>query len=140
MATDDPPVLLSGGNPQIPKGDGPDVVRAYIEAMPGWKRDVGRQLDALVEAAVPGVARAVRWNSPFYGVAGNGWFASVHCLTRYVKVTFFAGASLLPELPVSGTDAAARFVHLHEGADIDGDQLAEWFRQAAALPGWRGFV
>ena len=133
------PTLLSGGNPQIPKGDGPSPVRAYIEAMPGWKHDVGRRLDELIEATVPEVQRAVRWNSPFYGVAGNGWFASYHCFTRYVKLTFFRGADLDPVPPERGKDEHARHVHLHEHDDLDVDLLTSWIRQAADLPGWDGF-
>jgi len=133
------PTLLSGGNPQIPKGDGPAPVRAYIEAMPGWKHEVGRRLDELIEAAVPDVQRAVRWNSPFYGVAGNGWFASYHCFTRYVKVTFFRGADLAPVPPERGKDEQARFIHIHEHDEIDADLLTGWVGQAAELPGWDGF-
>lgn len=133
------PTLLSGGNPQIPKGDGDAPVRAYIEAMPGWKRDVGRRLDELVDAAVPHVQRAVRWNSPFYGVAGNGWFASYHCFTRSVKVTFFRGADLDPVPPERGKDEHARHVHLREHDVLDADLLTSWFRRAAELPGWDGF-
>src|SRR5262245_21233770 len=93
------PTLLSGGNPQIAKGDGDAPVQAYIAAMPGWKRDVGRRLDALIVGAVPGVRKAVRWNSPFYGVEGQGWFLGIHCFTNYVKVAFFRGASLRPLPP-----------------------------------------
>ena len=133
------PVLLSGGNPQIPKGDGDEPVQAYIAAMPGWKHDVGRQLDALIEEMVPDVAKAVRWNSPFYGVEGQGWFLSWHCFTRYVKVTFFDGASLDPVPPESSKDPNARCIHVHEGDAVDTEQVREWIRQAAALPGWAGF-
>ncbi len=133
------PTLLSGGNPQIPKGDGAAPVRAYIEAMPGWKHEVGRRLDELIEATVPDVQRAVRWNSPFYGVAGNGWFASYHCFTRYVKVTFFRGADLDPVPPDRGKDEHVRYLHLHEHDDLDVDQLTSWVRQAAELTGWDGF-
>lgn len=140
MATnDDEPVLLAGGNPRIAKGDGPEPVRAYIAAMPGWKRDVGRHIDDLMEAVVPDVHRAIRWNSPFYGVEGSGWFASYHCFTRYVKLTFFAGASLVPEPPERGKDDDARYVHLHEHDEIDDDLLTSWIRQAAGMPGWFGF-
>ena len=133
--------LLAGGNPQIPKGDGPDVVQAYLEAMPGWKQEVGLRLDRLIVAAVPDVRRAVRWNSPFYGVEGQGWFTSFHCFTRYVKVTFFAGASLVPLPPEGSKDPGARYIHLTEDPD-DGptdDELRSWFAQAAALDGWHGF-
>jgi hypothetical protein len=133
------PRLLSGGNPQIAKGDGEGPVRAYIEAMPGWKREVGRKLDALVARTVPGVKRAVRWNSPFYGTAERGWFLGVHCLTKYVKLAFFRGTSLKPMPPVESKNEGTRYVHLHEGDAVDTDQLTRWIRQAAALEGWRGF-
>lgn len=130
------PALLSGGNPQIPKGEGDAPVQAYIAAMPGWKRDVGRRLDALVVENVPGVRKAVKWNSPFYGVEGKGWFLSFHVFTRYVKVTFFHGASLRP-LPPGGTPRSreARWIDVHEDG-FDEAQLALWVKQAAALPGW----
>jgi hypothetical protein len=133
------PKLLAGGNPQIPKGDGEAPVQAYIAAMPGWKRDVGRRLDALVADAVPGVRRAVRWNSPFYGVEGHGWFLSFHCFTRYVKVTFLRGASLDPPPPVGSKDPDTRYLHVHEDGAIDEAQFVAWVRQAARLPGWDGF-
>jgi hypothetical protein len=133
------PRLLSGGNPQIPKGDGDAPVRAYIAAMPGWKRDVGRRLDALVQEVVPDVRRAVRWNSPFYGVDGRGWFLSYHCFTRYVKVTFLNGGSLDPLPPVESKDPATRYVHVHEDGAIDEARMRDWIRQASALPGWDGF-
>ena len=132
------PVLLSGGNPQVPKGDGDGPVQAYIAAMPGWKSDVGRRIDALIERNVPGVRKAVRWNSPFYGIEGMGWFVSCHVLTRSVKVTFFQGASLQPVPPGSGKDENARWIDIHEG-QLDEEQMAAWVRQAAALPGWRAF-
>lgn len=131
------PALLSGGNPQIAKGDGDGPVQAYIAAMPGWKREVGRRLDALIAENVPNVQKAVRWNSPFYGVEGQGWFASFHVFTRYIKVTFFAGAKLQPAPPGRGKDEAARWVDIYEGG-LDEAQMAEWIRQAAALPGWGG--
>ncbi|MXY11236.1 MAG: DUF1801 domain-containing protein [Acidimicrobiaceae bacterium] len=134
----DKPRLLAGGNPQIAKADGDAPVQAYIAAMPGWKSDVGRQLDDLIERTVPGVRKAVRWNSPFYGVEGHGWFASTHVFTRYVKVTFLNGASLEPLPPGSGKDPDARWVDIHEG-DYDEDQMEIWIRQSAALPGWQGF-
>lgn len=137
--TADGPRLLSGGNPQIPKGDGDGPVRAYIDAMPGWKQDVGRWLDDLVEATVPDVRRAVRWNSPWYGVEGQGWFLSYHCLTRYVKVTFLRGASLDPVPPVGSKDPDARYAHVHEDEELDEDLWARWIAQAAELPGWDGF-
>ena len=131
------PRLLSGGNPQIPKGDGDAPVQAYIAAMPGWKRGIGKQLDALITQAVPGVQKAVRWNSPFYGVPGQGWFLSTHCLTKYVKVTFFQGRSLDP-LPPGGTPKSgdARWLDIYEKDDFDEKLLASWIKQAAALPGW----
>ena len=132
------PVLLSGGNPQIAKGDGDAPVQAYIAAMPGWKRDVGRRLDALIVRTVPDVRKAVRWNSPWWGVEGQGWFVSAHVFTRYIKVTFLNGAALRPVPPGSGKDKVARWVDVHEG-EYDEEQMAEWVRQAAALPGWAGF-
>lgn len=133
------PALLSGGNPQIPKADGDAPVRAYIAAMPGWKREVGRRLDALVERNVPGVRRAVRWNSPFYGVGDQGWFLSFHCMSRYVKVAFLNGTSLQPQPPVESKNAGTRYLHLHEGVPIDEKLLSSWLRQAAKLPGVRCF-
>ena len=130
------PVLLTGGNPQIAKGDGNAPVQAYIEAMPGWKSDVGRRLDALIEDSVPNVRKAVRWNSPFYGIQGNGYFVTFHVLTRSVKVTFFQGAALRPVPPGAGKDPDARWINVQEN-DLDETQMAEWVRQAAAIPGWR---
>ena len=129
-------VLLSGGNPQIAKADGDAPVQAYIAAMPEWKRDLGRRLDALVVRSVPGVRKAVKWNSPFYGVEGQGWFMSFHVFTRFVKVTFFAGTSLRP-VPPGGTPKSkdARWIDIHEG-ELDEAQMAEWLKQAAAVPGW----
>ena len=127
--------LLAGGNPQIPKGDGDDPVQAYIAAMPGWKSDVGRRLDDLIVRTVPGVRKAVRWNSPFYGLEGAGWFLSYHVFTRYVKVTFFRGASLEPLPPGAGKDRNARWVDVHEG-ELDEERMAAWVSQAAELPGW----
>ena len=129
------PVLLSGGNPQIAKGDGDGPVQAYIAAMPGWKGDVGRDLDALIERTVPHVRKAVRWNSPFYGVEGQGWFLSYHCFTKYIKVTFLRGSSLDPLPPVESKDPNTRYVHLMEGEPLDEDQLTKWIEQAAAIPG-----
>jgi len=130
------PVLLSGGNPQIPKGDGNAPVQAYIAAMPGWKRDIGRRMDALIEHAVPGVNKAVKWNSPFYGAGGEGWFLSFHCFTKYIKVTFFSGASLDP--PPSGKSKyeRIRYLDIHEG-QFDEAQFADWVKQASRLPGER---
>ena len=133
-----PVVLLSGGNPQIAKADGDAPVQAYIQAMPGWKSGLGRRLDDLIERAVPGVKKAVRWNSPFYGVEGRGWFLNYHCFTRYVKVTFFLGRSLSPLPPGSGKDPDSRWVDIYEGG-LDEEQMTEWVRRAAALPGWKGF-
>ena len=129
--------LLSGGNPQIPKGEGNAPVRAYIAAMPGWKRAVGRRLDALIERAVPGVHKAVKWNSPFYGVEGEGWFLSFHCYTHYIKVAFFRGASLSPEPPVGSKQKEVRYLHVHEGESLDEGQFTDWVRQASELPGER---
>ena len=131
----DGPRLLSGGNPQIPKGDGEAPVAAYLSAMPGWKGVVGGQLDALVVRTVPGVRKAVRWNSPFYGVEGQGWFLSFHCMTRYVKVTFLNGGALRPPPPVASKHAAVRYVHLHEGEALDEARLSAWIEQASSLPG-----
>ena len=128
------PVLLSGGNPQIAKADGDGPVQAYIAAMPGWKRDVGRRLDALIVRTVPGVHKAVRWNSPMYGMKGQGWFVSFHVFARYVKVTFFKGTSLSPA-PPGGTTPEARWIDIHEGEWPEA-RLVDWVRQAAALPGW----
>lgn len=130
------PVLLAGGNPQIPKGDGDEPVQAYIAAMPGWKRETGRRLDRLIERTVPGVRKAVRWNSPFYGVEGQGWFLSFHVFTRYVKLAFFRGAKLHPLPPVESKDGNTRYLHIHEGEQFDEELLASWIRQAAKLPGW----
>jgi hypothetical protein len=129
------PVLLAGGNPQIAKADGDAPVQAYIAAMPGWKRDIGRRLDALIERNVPQVRKAVRWNSPFYGIEGQGWFLTVHTFTNYVKVTFFRGASLRPVPPGSGKDKDGRWIDIHEH-DLDEGQMATWVTQAAAIPGW----
>lgn len=130
-------VLLSGGNPQIAKGDGDAPVQAYIAAMPGWKSDLGRRLDALAVATVPDLKKAVRWNSPFYAVEGGGWFLSFHVFTRYVKVTFLQGILLQP-LPPGGTarSGEARWIDIHEHDTLDEEQMADWIRQAAALPGW----
>ena len=132
------PVLLSGGNPQIAKADGDAPVQVYIAAMPGWKSDLGRRLDDLIVRTVPDVRKAVRWNSPWYGIEGAGWFVSYHVFTRYVKVTFLNGASLRPVPPGSGKDKDSRWVDIYEGG-LDETQMATWVRQAAALPGWRGF-
>ena len=130
------PTLLAGGNPQIAKADGDTPVQAYIAAMPGWKRDVGRRLDALIVRHVPGVRKAVRWNSPFYGVDGRGWFLSVHCFTNYVKVTFFRGTSLRPVPPGESKLEDVRYLDIRKDDTLDEQRLASWIRQAAALPGW----
>jgi hypothetical protein len=130
-----PTRLLSGGNPKIAKGDGEAPVQAYIAAMPGWKRDLGEHLDALIVRAVPGVRKAVKWNSPFYGVEGQGWFLSFHVFTHYVKVTFFKGTSLKPP-PAGGSAKEARWIDIREGEAFDEAQLVDWIRQAAAMPGW----
>ena len=131
--------LLSGGNPQIPKGDGPEPVRAYLDAMPEWKGEIGRRLHELVLEEAPDVAMAVRWNSPFYGIEGMGWFVSWHCFAKYVKVTFLNGVHLVPEPPESSKDPDARYAHVHEGEGVDEELFGDWIRQSAALPGWDGF-
>lgn len=141
MADENPdePVLLSGGNPQIAKADGDAPVQAYIEAMPGWKGDVGRRLDTIITSTVPDVRKAVRWNSPFYGIEGQGWFLSYHCFTRYVKVTFLNGASLSPLPPHDSKHEQVRYLHIHEDDEIDETQLASWVTQASGLPGDQTF-
>jgi hypothetical protein len=131
------PKLLSGGNPQVPKAEGEAPVQAYIAAMPGWKRDVGRRLDALIARTVPGVRKAVKWNSPFYGVAGQGWFLSFHCFTHYVKVAFFRGAALRPVPPGESKQKTVRYLDIHEDDQLDEAQLAAWVKQASLLPGER---
>lgn len=128
--------LLSGGNPQIAKADGDAPVQAYIAAMPGWKSELGKRLDALIEKAVPGVRKAVKWNSPFYGVEGNGWFLSWHCFTKYVKVAFFRGAELRPVPPDGSKDPNVRYLNIREDVELNEKQFAAWVKQAAALPGW----
>ena len=138
MPGSESPKLLAGGNPQIPKGDGDAPVQAYIEAMPNWKGVIARQLDDLIERVVPDVRKAVRWNSPFYGVEGRGWFASCHAFTRYVKVTFLNGAVLSPAPPGSGKDPDARWIDIAEG-QFDTAQMELWMRQASARDGWHGF-
>jgi hypothetical protein len=129
------PTLLSGGNPQITKADGDAPVQAYIAAMPGWKRDVGRRLDALIVRTVPNVRKAVRWNSPFYGIEGQGWFLGVHCIAKYVKVAFFSGSSLRPLPPVESKLEDVRYFHIHEDDQLDEKVVASWIRQASELPG-----
>jgi hypothetical protein len=136
-STANPPKLLSGGNPQIAKGEGDGPVQAYIAAMPGWKRDIGRRLDALVVRSVPGVAKAVKWNSPFYGLGDQSWFLSFHCFTKYVKVTFFKGASLRPVPPGPSKQKDVRYLDIHEDDEIDEAQFVEWVKQASRLPGVR---
>jgi hypothetical protein len=140
LRKDAKPTLLAGGNPQIAKGDGDAPVRAYIAAMPGWKRDVGRRLDSLIVRTVPGVRKAVKWNSPFYGVEGEGWFLSFHCFTSYIKVAFFRGASLRPLPPGASKHETVRYLDIHEDDEVDGAQLAGWVKQASRLPGWDGRV
>ena len=130
------PALLAGGNPQIAKADGDAPVQAYIAAMPGWKRDAGRRLDALIVRTVPGVRKAIKWNSPFYGVEGQGWFLSFHVFTHYVKVTFFRGTSLRPVPPGVSEHEEVRHLDIREDDQLDQAQMATWVRQAAALPGW----
>ena len=130
------PVLLSGGNPQIAKAEGDAPVQAYIAAMPGWKRDVGRRLDALIARTVPNVRKAVKWNSPFYGIEGQGWFLGFHVFTHYVKVTFFRGTSLRPVPPGESKHKEVRYLDIHEDDRLDEALLASWIRQASALPGW----
>lgn len=129
-------VLLSGGNPQIAMADGAAPVRAYIAAMPGWKRGVGRRLDRLITKTVPGVRKAVKWNSPLYGVEGQGWFLGYHCLTNYVKVSFFRGAHLKPLPPGTSKQKDVRYLDIHENTTLDEIVMAEWIRQASELPGW----
>lgn len=128
--------LLAGGNPQIAKGEGDAPVRAYIAAMPDWKRTVGERLDALIEQAVPNVRKAVKWNSPFYGVEHQGWFLSFHVFTHYVKVAFFRGAALRPVPPGPSKDENTRYLDVREGDTIDAARFTSWVKQAAALPGY----
>jgi hypothetical protein len=135
MAGKTKPKLLSGGNPQIPMGYGNAPVRAYIAAMPGWKRAVGRRLDALIVDAVPDVYKAVKWNSPFYGIEGRGWFLSFHCFTNYVKVTFFRGTSLRPVPPGASKMKETRYLDIREDDDFDEAQFVRWVKQASRLPG-----
>ena len=129
--------LLAGGNPQIAKAYGDAPVQAYIAAMPGWKRDVGRRLDALIVATVPGVHKAVKYNSPLYGLQGDGWFLSVHVFTKYVKVAFFRGASLRPVPPGTSKQKDVRYLDIHEDDQLDEAQLAAWVKLASQLPGER---
>ena len=129
-------VLLLGGNPRIAKADGDAPVQAYIAGMPGWKRDLGKRLDALIVRSVPGVRKAIRWNTPFYGIEGQGWFLSFHVLTHYVKVTFFRGTSLRPVPPGASKGKDTRYIDIHQGDELDEARMANWVKQAAALPGF----
>jgi hypothetical protein len=131
------PVLLAGGNPRIAKAYGDAPVQAYLAAMPGWKNEVGRCLDTLITRTIPGVRKAVKWNSPLYGVEGEGWFLGIHCVTTYVKVAFFRGSSLQPLPPVASKSRDTRYFHIHEGEQIDEAQFAAWVEQASRLPGER---
>ena len=131
------PTLLAGGNPQIAKAYGDAPVQAYISAMPGWKHDVGRRLDAIVTRTVPGVYKAVKWNSPLYGIEGEGWFLSIHCFTNYVKVAFFRGTSLRPVPPGESKTEETRYLDIREDDQLDEAQLAAWVKQASQLPGER---
>ena len=132
-----PAVLLSGGNPQIAKADGDAPVQAYIAAMPGWKSDLGKRLDALIVRTVPDVYKAVKWNSPLYGIEGQGWFLGIHCFTKYVKVAFLCGASLRPVPPGVSKGGDTRYLDIREGDQLDEAQFAAWVKQASRLPGWR---
>ena len=129
------PKLLSGGNPQIAKGYGDSPVQEYIAAIPGWKRDIGRRIDHIITQTTPDAQKAVKWNSPLYGIEGQGWFLSFHCFTKYIKVTFFRGASLTPAPPVESKHKEVRYCHIHEDDPIDEAQFAEWVTQACRLPG-----
>ena len=129
------PALLAGGNPQIAKAEGDAPVQAYIAAMPGWKSDVGCRLDALIERTVPDVYKAVKWNSPFYGIEGEGWFLGIHCFNKYIKVAFFRGASLRPVPPGTSKQKEVRYLDIHEDDPLDEAQLAAWVKQASQLPG-----
>lgn len=129
--------LLSGGNPQIAKGYGDAPVQAYIAAMPGWKSDVGRRLDALIERTVPGVYKAVKWNSPLYGIEGEGWFLGIHVFTKYVKVAFFRGSSLNPMPPGQSKHKEVRYLDIREDDQLDEEQFTDWVGKASQLPGER---
>jgi hypothetical protein len=129
------PTLLAGGNPQIAKADGDVPVQAYIAAMPGWKSDVGRRLDAIIVRTVPAVHKAVKWNSPFYGVDDQGWFLTFHCFTKYIKVAFFRGASLRPVPPIESKHEEVRYLHIHEEDQLDEAQFASWVKQASRMTG-----
>lgn len=129
------PTLLSGGNPQIAMSAGDAPVQAFIDAMPGWKCAVGRQLDALIVRTVPGVSKMLKWNSPFYGIEGHGWFLSFHCFARYVKVAFFRGTSLKPPPPGESKQKEVRYVDIYANDEIDDAQMSRWIKQASKLPG-----
>lgn len=129
------PKLLSGGNPQVPKGLGDGPVQDYIAAIPGWKQAAGRRLDAIITAAVPGVRKAVKWNSPFYGTEEGVWFASFHCYSKYVKLTFFQGALLDPVPPEPSKVDGVRYFHVREHDTLDEARLADWMEQASRLSG-----
>jgi hypothetical protein len=129
------PPLLAGGNPQIPKAAGDAPVQAYIAAMPGWKRAAGERIDALIEQTVPGVAKAVKWNSPLYGVEPGAWFLSLHCFAKYIKIAFFRGAELDPPPPVASKQKHVRYLHVYENEPLDEAQFTAWVRQASRLPG-----
>lgn len=129
-------VLLTGGNPQIAKADGDVPVQAYLAAMPGWKSGLGKRIDALIVRSVPNVTKAVKWNSPLYGIEGQGFFVGIHTFTRYVKLAFFTGTSLRPMPPGTSKNKGTRYLDIHEDDELDEKQLAAWFKQAAALPGW----
>lgn len=130
------PRLLSGGNPQIPMGYGDEPVQAYIDAMPEWKSDVGRRLDEVITRALPKVRKAVKWNSPFYGVEDVGWLISFHCFTKYVKVTFLNGTSLDPLPPGTSKDENTRYLDIYEDDELDEKRFARWVKQASKHPGW----
>lgn len=134
---DGSPVLLSGGNPQIAKGYGDAPVQAYIAAMPGWKSDVGRRLDELISAAVPNVSKAVKWNSPLYGIEGEGYFLGIHCFAKYIKVAFFRGRSLDPVPPGESKQKEVRYLNIHENDPLDEAQFSDWVKQASRFPGER---
>ncbi len=137
MSEDDRPRLLSGGNPQIPKGAGDAPVQAYIAAMPGWKSAIGQRIDALIVKAVPDVQKAVKWNSPLYGMRNSEWFLGIHCFTRYVKVSFFKGASLDPIPPGPSKQKEVRYLDIHENDAFDEALFSDWVRQASRIPGER---
>ncbi|NLS11006.1 DUF1801 domain-containing protein [Nesterenkonia sp. MY13] len=135
MSEQQGPRLLSGGNPQIPKGEGDGPVQDYIAAMPGWKSELGARLDALIMESVPEAHKAVKWNQPFYGMTGDGWFTAFRCYTRYVQLQFFRGTSLDPEPPKASKHPEVRYLDIYEDDDVDEARLRSWFQQAAQLPG-----